>query len=200
MDHFCFPIKQMKFLAFLLSFFTQKLQDFKDVKISFQPQTETVSESVEAAFDEDKADDEDKAFDEDKAEDEDKADDEDKAEDEMTDVSKSASAAPAFLTPSCVGSKFADSGFSPIPIPSTPFHFPSLLSPLPPTPRRGGDSCRVPNFPTEPPRTPKYFRTPTYNSLGDDLRLTSDESDISDFEKTPRPSDADRFNYSLSPR
>ena len=66
-------------------------------------------------------------------------------------------------------------------LPATPFHFPSLLSPLPSTPRR-----------TEP-------RTPNYH-LMDDLKLTSDESDMSDFEKTPRAGDAERFNYSFSPR
>ena len=66
-------------------------------------------------------------------------------------------------------------------LPATPFHFPSLLSPLPSTPRR-----------TE-------SRTPNYH-LMDDLKLTSDESDMSDFEKTPRAGDAERFNYSFSPR
>ena len=58
---------------------------------------------------------------------------------------------------------------------------------------------RAPNFPAEPSRTPKYIRTPKFNVL-DDLRLTSDESDFSDFEKTPRATDSDRFRYSLSPR
>ena len=124
------------------------------------------------------------------------ADDADKTEGE---AEPSASDKNPSLTPSSVGSRFADSGFSPIPIPTTPFHFPSLLSPIPATPRRGGDSYRAPNFPAEPSRTPKYFRTPKFNVL-DDLRLTSDESDFSDFEKTPRATDSDRFRYSLSPR
>jgi hypothetical protein len=34
----------------------------------------------------------------------------------------------------------------------------------------------------------------------DDLKLTSDESDFSDFEKTPKASDSDRYRYTLTPR
>ena len=85
--------------------------------------------------------------------------------------------------------------------PPTPFHFPSLLSPLPNTPRRG--EPRTPIYPSI--GTPNYHggmgepRTPKYHIL-DDLKLTSDESDLSDFEKTPRANDSERFSYTLSPR
>ena len=84
-------------------------------------------------------------------------------------------------------------------LPATPFHFPSLLSPIPNTPRRV-DSCRTPNYMGDSYRTPNYlgdsYRTPKYQ-LMEDLKLTSDESDFSDFEKTPKASDSDRFRYAL---
>ncbi len=85
--------------------------------------------------------------------------------------------------------------------PPTPFHFPSLLSPLPNTPRRG--EPQTPIYPSI--GTPSYHggmnepHTPKYHLL-DDLKLTSDESDLSDFEKTPRANDSERFTYTLSPR
>ena len=84
-------------------------------------------------------------------------------------------------TPRIEPEKDVDIFLRPSSLPATPFHFPSLLSPLPNTPRR------------MEPRTPNYH-------LMDDLKLTSDESDLSDFEKTPRASDAERFHYSFSPR
>jgi hypothetical protein len=84
-------------------------------------------------------------------------------------------------TPRIEPEKDVDIFLRPSSLPATPFHFPSLLSPLPNTPRR------------IEPRTPKYH-------LMDDLKLTSDESDMSDFEKTPRAGDSERYKYSFSPR